>query len=121
MILICYDGSDDARAAIEGAGALFPGQAATVLTVWQPFIEVVARAGVGLGITPAIPDSDRIDEASQERAQAVVQEGVELARAAGLDAQPHVSAQAPTTGRAILEQAHPLGAAPSLMGCRGAT
>jgi len=121
MILICYDGSEDARAAIERAGALFPGQAATVLTIWQPFIEVVARAGVGFGVTPAIPNSDRIDEASQERAQEVVQEGVELARAAGLDAQPHVSAQATTTARAILEQANSLGANAIVMGSRGLT
>jgi hypothetical protein len=34
MILICYDASDDAKAAIDEASKLFNGQKATVLTVW---------------------------------------------------------------------------------------
>jgi hypothetical protein len=38
VILICYDGSPDAQAAIARAGELFHGQAATVLTVWVAFI-----------------------------------------------------------------------------------
>jgi hypothetical protein len=33
MILICYDGSDDAKMAIQRGGQLFHGQKATVLTV----------------------------------------------------------------------------------------
>ena len=33
MILICYDGSDDAKAAIESASVLFSGERAVVLTV----------------------------------------------------------------------------------------
>jgi hypothetical protein len=43
MILLCYDGSDDARAAINHAGELPGEQSATVLTVWEPFIEVLAH------------------------------------------------------------------------------
>lgn len=41
MILLCYDGSEDARAAIEHAGHLLSGQPAIVLTVWEPFVEVL--------------------------------------------------------------------------------
>jgi hypothetical protein len=36
MILICYDGSADAKAAIESAGELLDCQPAIVVTVWQP-------------------------------------------------------------------------------------
>jgi hypothetical protein len=35
-LLLCYDGSEDARHAIERAGALLGGRQALVLTVWQP-------------------------------------------------------------------------------------
>jgi hypothetical protein len=45
MILLCYDGSADARAAIEHAGELLSGQPATVLTVREPFAELIARTG----------------------------------------------------------------------------
>ena len=49
MILLCYDGSDDAKAAIARAGALFTGQPATVLAVWEPLVETMARSGAGFG------------------------------------------------------------------------
>ena len=52
MILICYDGSDDAKAAIDQAGKLLGGQPATVLTVWQPFAELLAETPLGFGIAP---------------------------------------------------------------------
>ena len=35
-LLLCYDGSEDARHAIQRAGSLFPGRRALVVTVWQP-------------------------------------------------------------------------------------
>ena len=44
MILICYDGSDDAKAAIKRLGALLPGASATVLTVWESFSNASSAA-----------------------------------------------------------------------------
>ena len=55
MILICYDGSDDAKAAIERGGELLGGQPATVLTVWEPFLQMTARTpanGAGFNAQP---------------------------------------------------------------------
>ena len=40
-ILIAYDGSPDAKAAVALAGHLFDGSTAVVLTVWEGFSEVV--------------------------------------------------------------------------------
>jgi hypothetical protein len=45
MILISYDGSADAQAAIERAARLMPGAEATILTVWETFIDSMARNG----------------------------------------------------------------------------
>ena len=50
MILICYDGSADAQAAIDRAGSLMPGSDATVLVIWETILETLTRNGsLGLG------------------------------------------------------------------------
>lgn len=121
MILICYDGSPDSRAAVEHAAELLGGEPATVLTVWQPFMEVVARTTVGFGLVPTIPDADEIDEASRKNAGQTAEEGAELARKLGISAQPRSCPQATTTARAILGEADRASASAIVMGSRGLT
>jgi nucleotide-binding universal stress UspA family protein len=121
MILICYDGSKDARAAVERAAELFASQPATILTVWQPFMEVAARSTVGFGLVPALPDPEEIDEASRKASEQTASEGVKLAGALGLKAEPRITAQVTTTGRTILKQADEVGASVIVMGTRGLT
>lgn len=121
MILICYDGSDDARAAVEQATALFPAQKAAVLTVWEPFIEVVARSTVGFGLLPSVPDAGEIDKASETAARQTAAEGAELASQRGLSADPRCASQETTAARAILAVANELGADAIVMGSRGLT
>jgi nucleotide-binding universal stress UspA family protein len=121
MILLAYDGSADARAAIENAAELFADQPVTVLTVWEPFVEVVARTTVGFGMVPSIPDSDELDAASSKHAEQIAAEGVELAQKLGLDAKPLARAQETTTAGAILAEADRLDASAIVMGSRGLT
>jgi nucleotide-binding universal stress UspA family protein len=121
MILICYDGSADARAAVEQAARLFGDEPATVLTVWEPFIEVVARSTVGFGLVPSVPDADEMDEASRTAAKQTAAEGAKLAGDLGMTALDRTCAQATTTARAILAEADKLGAAAIVMGSRGLT
>lgn len=119
MILICYDGSEDARAAIEHAAELAPQQAAVVLAVWQPFFHWAARASFGLGGLPTFPDSLEIDQASRARAEDVAAEGTELAQQAGLRARSAICAQHTTIAQAILAQAEEIDADAIVMGSRG--
>lgn len=121
MILIGYDGSPDARSAIEHAAELFGAEPATVLTVWQPFMEVVARTSVGFGLVPSIPDPEEIDKASRQAAAETAAEGAKLAGELGMSAEPRISAQATTTARAILQEADKVGASAIVMGSRGLT
>jgi nucleotide-binding universal stress UspA family protein len=121
VILICYDGSEDARAAVGRAGTLFPGHTAIVLTVWETFVEVVARTGVGFGMGLAVADSGAVDEASLRRAEEIAHEGARLAEEIGLEAEPRVCEQASTTARTILGEAEKLGAHLIVMGSRGRT
>jgi nucleotide-binding universal stress UspA family protein len=120
-ILICYDGSADARTAIEQAARLFPQARATVLTVWEPFVEVVARSTVGFGLVPSVPDSDELDAASRKAAEQTATEGAGLATKLGISTETRACAQTTTTGRTILSVADELGSDAIVMGSRGLT
>jgi nucleotide-binding universal stress UspA family protein len=120
MILICYDGSEDSRAAIEQATELLGDEQAVVLTVWEPFVAVIARTTLGFGAVGA-PDAEDVDEATRKSAEERAEEGAELARKAGMDARPRARSQATTTGRAILAEADAVGASAIVMGSRGLT
>jgi nucleotide-binding universal stress UspA family protein len=121
LILICYDGSADAKAAIEQGGGLLKGEPATVLTVWQPFDVVAARTPIGFGFVPSIPDIDEIDRLSATNARERAEEGARLAREAGFDAQPRTCSQDTTISEAILGEADAVAATAILMGSRGLT
>ena len=121
MILICYDGSADARSAIEHAAELFRDEPVTVLTVWQPFMEIAARSSMGFGLVPSISDPTEVDKASEKAATQTAKEGVGLATKLGMKAQPVVCSQRTTTARAILAQAERAGAQAIVMGSRGLT
>jgi nucleotide-binding universal stress UspA family protein len=119
MILICYDGSADSRAAIEQAAKLFTGEPATVLTVWEPYVELVVRSS--FGFVPSIPDADEVDEASRKAAEARAAEGASLASGLGMAATSKAASHATTTARAILSEADAMDASAIVMGSRGLT
>ncbi|MCW2968490.1 MAG: universal stress protein [Solirubrobacteraceae bacterium] len=121
MILLCFDGSADARAAIDQAGELLNGQAATVLTVWEPFIDVVARSGTGLGFGAGSVDFAAIDASNEQAARDRANEGVERARRAGLNAQPRTSSGRGTIAETILLAADEVDANAVVLGSRGLT
>jgi nucleotide-binding universal stress UspA family protein len=118
MILIAYDGSDDAKAAIEHAAKLFPGERVTVLTVWQHFIDTMAR--VGGGITMVI-DYDQIDDEAAKGAHDRAHEGAGLAKEAGLDAEPQTAVVDSSIADAILVAADAVDASAVVIGSRGYT
>jgi len=119
MILICYDGSADSRAAVEHAAELFGDEPATVLTVWEPFVEMAARSSLGIGLVPFTPDPDEIDEASKKAAEQTAAEGAALASGRGMKASHKSASQATTTARTILAEADAIGASAIVMGSRG--
>jgi nucleotide-binding universal stress UspA family protein len=121
MILICYDGSDDARAAVAHAGELLQGQPATVLTIWPPFAHILASTPTGLGAMAALANMEEIDEASRKQAEQHAREGTELAHKSGLEATPRTCSQDTTTADAILSEAEAVGAKAIVMGSRGLT
>jgi len=118
MILIAYDGSEDARAAIAQAGKLFNGESALVVSVWQRFIDTMVRLGGGVGV---IVDYDEIDTSSREAAAARAVEGAELATSAGLKADGKEVVVESTVAAAILSEAAKANADAVVLGSRGYT
>jgi len=116
-ILIAYDGSDFAKAAIEEVAKLVgPGRKVLVTTVSEPLegIPFIGAAGV-----PIDPDSmASILDAARSGAEKTAAEGCELAAEAGLEAEPLVVIGAPVWER-IVAAAEEHGAGLIAIGSRG--
>src|SRR5450755_1887147 len=110
MILICYDGSEDAKSAIQHAGTLLPGSPATVLTVWEPYITILTRTPGGMGPVAGVVDIEELDKGSREAAEREAAEGAALAHDAGIDAQSATVARHASVAEAILEESDRLDA-----------
>lgn len=119
MILIAYDGSADAQAAIDRAGELLRGQPATVLTVWERFLDVLTRAGAGMPIGTV--DYDRLDREYAAQAHHRAEEGAQRAKRVGLKAQARTSVRENSIAETILLEAEEVGASAIVLGTRGLT
>ncbi len=118
MILIAYDGSDDSKAAIQKASKLFPGGSATVLTVWQRFVDTMARVGGGVSV---VVDYDEIDKDAEAAALAKAEEGAKIATEAGLQATARSAVVDLSVADAILAEAAAIDADAVVCGSRGYT
>jgi nucleotide-binding universal stress UspA family protein len=113
-LLICYDGSKDAKDAIRSAARLLGKTHALVLTVWEPAIEPGGVAWLGESTTV-------VNFAAAEHGGRVAEEGVRIATEEGLDAEPKTVKAVGPVWKAILEIADRENAAVIAMGCRGLT
>jgi len=116
-ILICYDGSADAKAAVNVVGHLFEASTAVVCTVWDGLSEVLARAGSGLAV--ASLDFEGINQARERAAGACADEGTGHARAAGMPASALAVRCGGSISKTILDQAAEVGADLIVVGSRG--
>ena len=88
-LLIAYDGSPGARAAVEAAGRLFPGHHAVVVSVWSSVADVVPASVIAIPPDVAREASDVLDRETEAGSERDAQEGARLAQDAGLQATPH--------------------------------
>src|SRR5665213_1143820 len=92
--LLCFDGSDDAAAAIAKAGELLAPRAAVVLTVWEPARvwepwDPVTIVSAPLG--RLVANEIDLDQIVADLARDKAENGAALARAAGFDATARVA------------------------------
>lgn len=116
-LMLCYDGSKDAKHAIGRAGELFAGRNALVLTVWQS-TAVVANFAWSAPMTPMLDYAD-LDRASAEVAGQRAEEGLGIAQDAGLKAEQLVVMAPGPIWKTIIETADQRGAVVIVMGSRG--
>jgi nucleotide-binding universal stress UspA family protein len=116
-LILCYDGSEDAKHAIKRGGELLALRRALVLTVWLP----TAALGPGLGFAPNTVNFVEIDRAAAEAGDRIAEEGVRIARDAGLDAEPIAIKACGPVWHTNVEAADRHGAAAIVMGSRGLT
>lgn len=117
MILIAYDGSEDASAAIERASKLLPDEEVIVLIVWERIVDVLTRTGSTFALGDV--DYEAVDRSAEEHAREQAEEGVKRAGQAGLKARAHVRARETSVAASILDAADEVEADVILMGTRG--
>ena len=118
-ILFAYDGSEHARNAVERAGGVLRPGSAVVVCVWMPI--ALAAPAATLGVSPAVASGGarELDAAARERAECLADEGAELARAAGFEAERRALEGTASAWHAILRCADELDAAVIVTGSRG--
>jgi nucleotide-binding universal stress UspA family protein len=121
MILVSYDNSPDAQAAIDHVATLLPGSEVTVVTVWEPLLDTLTRTGaLGMGMAVGTyANSDEVDVASRKAALATAAEGAHRAAAAGLVAHPRGERRHGDVANTILAVGDAVDADLIVMGTRG--
>jgi nucleotide-binding universal stress UspA family protein len=124
-ILIAYDGSDAARRAIHKTAELLGSRRALVLTVWKPGLsadEVTATRGGARITAPStveLEGAEEVHDALQARAERIAEEGAELAKSLGLEAEALAVADRGTVAETIIELARERDVAAIIVGSRG--
>jgi nucleotide-binding universal stress UspA family protein len=118
-VLIAYDGSDTAKAAIEHAGAVLQHGPAVVATAWTTFEGAAPAALLALPGDMVREGTAALDEAGRETAEELAAEGAELARAAGFDAEPRAVSSSGPFFAALIHLADELDARVIVAGSRG--
>lgn len=119
LILIAYDGSDNAGHAIAVAGQLLGrGRRAVVVHAWEPASSARARSAFyALGYDDT-PETVRQEQA---RADEVAQRGLEVAHVAGFEATSHARAGSGPLWSTIVDEAVALDPELIVLGTRGLT
>jgi nucleotide-binding universal stress UspA family protein len=115
-LLICYEGSDGARAALDAAVIAFD-RPAVVACYWQPFGE--SDKPLGLNLLELVQDPAGINEREQAQAEEVAEEGGALVAAAGGTAAAVAVKVSTPIDQAILRHADEIDAFVIVLGSRG--
>jgi nucleotide-binding universal stress UspA family protein len=127
QVIVAFDGSPAARAAVVDAARILGACRVLVVTVWEEGLAYAASMDVAPASPDAIisapavePDVAReVDREVHDHARRVSSEGAALATSLGLDAEPLAVPDAGTIWRTILEVAGEHEAAAIVVGSRG--
>jgi nucleotide-binding universal stress UspA family protein len=122
-VLVAYDGSELARAAVRHAAELFAGRPAVLATVWEPGLAALPGGppdALGVSAIPLdLATVDAVDRDQRELASAVAAHGAELARSLGLAAEPQAVPDEVDVADTLIELARQRSAAVVVVGSHG--
>ena len=121
-LLIAYDGSIDANAAIRAAGALFPRARAVVVTVRRDPITLEHAANAALVAVPRAVLAGGVaalNDAAEREADETAADGARVAAAAGLAAEPMATVATGGPWRGLRRVADEIEADVIMCGSRG--
>jgi nucleotide-binding universal stress UspA family protein len=119
-VLLCFDGSEDAAAAIASAGRVLSGSQAVVLTVWEPVASWAPYDPATILSAPLsrlASNALGLDQDMRDLAHERMQHGTALAAEAGFLAEGRLEEGKPW--RIICQVADALDAEPIVIGARG--
>ena len=122
-VVVAFDSSPEAEAAVEAAAALFPGRELLIVTVWEPGLAmVVTSAPDATGMTYPLPSPAEIasvDRAEHDHAAAAAQAGTKIARDLGARATALPMEDTIAVAETLAEVADSRDAAALVVGSRG--
>jgi nucleotide-binding universal stress UspA family protein len=122
-VLLAYDASAEAQAALREAVALFGQRLLIVASVWEPGLAAVTMtpsAGeMGMGYMPDPAEAAALDRAVSDRAAEVAEAGARLARELGATAEALSVPDSADVARTLIEIAEERDARAIVVGSRG--
>lgn len=122
-ILVAFDGSDTAQAAVETAARLFPTRRLVVTSVWEPGLAIAMSTttdmtGIGY-VAPTPEEMATMDRAQRDHAIDAAERGARIARELGADAEPNPISDEGKIGETLAALADQLNADAIVVGSRG--
>lgn len=123
LIMIAYDGSDNADRAIDWAGRIWAGRSAVVVTAWETALHQTARMSSMSGMQPMFGTAldSETDQLLRIEAGTLNDRGVERAAGCGLQPRGHLVEVSGTVWGALIDVADEIEADVLVTGTRGAT
>jgi nucleotide-binding universal stress UspA family protein len=122
-VVVAFDRSDEAHAAVKAAASLFRGHPFVVVSVWEPGLAIAAvpaDTGVGLAYPMPSPEEvEQVDQVQHEHAAATAEAGAALARSLGATAEALPVEDRVNVAETIHAIAEQVDAAAIVVGSRG--
>jgi nucleotide-binding universal stress UspA family protein len=121
-VLVAYDGSDEAKAAVREAAALFRDRSLVIVTVFEANLGMAlmaTRDPLAVGLPPDYETERAIERVERRHAIEVAEAGAELARSLGATAEPHAVPDEANVEETLAAIADERDAAVLVVGSRG--
>ena len=118
-VLLAYDGSEEAAAAIRRSALLLREPRAVVVHVWDSLSALLLHTDVSRLKGTMREAADELDEEDRRQAKLILEEGLEIARDAGWQAEGHAARGKPMAWPVIADVAESMDAAAVVAGSRG--